>query len=52
MDIERVIAALAPVDVVGRAPVEITDLAYDARLAPVLTSDDEDCVSTLYLLHV
>jgi UDP-N-acetylmuramoyl-L-alanyl-D-glutamate--2,6-diaminopimelate ligase len=33
MDIERVIAALAPVDVVGRAPVEITDLAYDARSA-------------------
>jgi UDP-N-acetylmuramoyl-L-alanyl-D-glutamate--2,6-diaminopimelate ligase len=31
MDIERVIAALAPVDVVGRAPVEIADLAYDAR---------------------
>jgi UDP-N-acetylmuramoyl-L-alanyl-D-glutamate--2,6-diaminopimelate ligase len=33
MDIERVIAALAPVDVVGRAPVEIADLAYDARSA-------------------
>jgi UDP-N-acetylmuramoyl-L-alanyl-D-glutamate--2,6-diaminopimelate ligase len=33
MDIERVIAALAPVDVVGRAPVEIADLAYDARAA-------------------
>jgi len=31
MDIERVIAALAPVDVLGRAPVEIADLAYDAR---------------------
>ncbi|MDQ2985018.1 MAG: UDP-N-acetylmuramoyl-L-alanyl-D-glutamate--2,6-diaminopimelate ligase [Actinomycetota bacterium] len=31
MDLERVIAALAPRDVVGRAQVEITDLAYDAR---------------------
>ena len=31
MDIERVIAALAPVDVLGRAPVEIADVAYDAR---------------------
>src|SRR5215212_7510686 len=31
MDIERVIAALAPVDVLGRAPVEIADLTYDAR---------------------
>jgi UDP-N-acetylmuramoyl-L-alanyl-D-glutamate--2,6-diaminopimelate ligase len=33
MDIERVIAALAPADVLGRAPVEIADLAYDARAA-------------------
>jgi UDP-N-acetylmuramoyl-L-alanyl-D-glutamate--2,6-diaminopimelate ligase len=33
MDIERVIAALAPADVLGRAPVEIADLAYDARVA-------------------
>jgi UDP-N-acetylmuramoyl-L-alanyl-D-glutamate--2,6-diaminopimelate ligase len=33
MDIERVTAALAPVDVLGRAPVEIADLAYDARAA-------------------
>jgi UDP-N-acetylmuramyl pentapeptide synthase len=33
MDIERVIAALAPVDVLGRAPVEIADLVYDARAA-------------------
>src|SRR4051794_8728953 len=31
MDIERVIAALAPVDFLVRAPVEIADLAYDAR---------------------
>ena len=31
--LERVIAALAPVDVLGRAPVEIADLAYDARAA-------------------
>ncbi|MDX6506479.1 MAG: UDP-N-acetylmuramoyl-L-alanyl-D-glutamate--2,6-diaminopimelate ligase, partial [Gaiellaceae bacterium] len=33
MDIELLIAALAPVEVVGRAPVEIEDLAYDARAA-------------------
>ncbi|MFL5125650.1 MAG: UDP-N-acetylmuramoyl-L-alanyl-D-glutamate--2,6-diaminopimelate ligase [Microvirga sp.] len=33
MDIEPVIAALAPVDVLRRAPVEIADLAYDARSA-------------------
>src|SRR6266542_1675129 len=31
MDIERVIAALAPADVLRRAPVEIGDLAYDIR---------------------
>ncbi|MGZ4319126.1 MAG: UDP-N-acetylmuramoyl-L-alanyl-D-glutamate--2,6-diaminopimelate ligase [Gaiellaceae bacterium] len=31
MDLERVIAALAPADVLRRAPVEIGDLAYDAR---------------------
>ena len=31
MQLERVIAALAPREVVGRAPVELTDLAYDAR---------------------
>jgi UDP-N-acetylmuramoyl-L-alanyl-D-glutamate--2,6-diaminopimelate ligase len=31
MQLERVIAALAPKDVVGRAPVELSDLAYDAR---------------------
>ncbi|TMK94359.1 MAG: UDP-N-acetylmuramoyl-L-alanyl-D-glutamate--2,6-diaminopimelate ligase [Actinobacteria bacterium] len=31
MDLERVIAALAPQDVVGRAPVEVADLAYDTR---------------------
>src|SRR6266487_3242769 len=33
MHIERVIAALAPADVLRRAPVEIGDLAYDARAA-------------------
>jgi UDP-N-acetylmuramoyl-L-alanyl-D-glutamate--2,6-diaminopimelate ligase len=33
MDIELVIAALAPVDVLGRASLEIADLAYDARAA-------------------
>jgi UDP-N-acetylmuramoyl-L-alanyl-D-glutamate--2,6-diaminopimelate ligase len=31
MELERVIAALSPTDVVGRAPVEIADLAYDDR---------------------
>jgi UDP-N-acetylmuramoyl-L-alanyl-D-glutamate--2,6-diaminopimelate ligase len=31
VNLERIIAALAPADVVQRAPVEITDLAYDAR---------------------
>jgi UDP-N-acetylmuramoyl-L-alanyl-D-glutamate--2,6-diaminopimelate ligase len=31
MNLERVIAALAPTDVVQRAPVEIFDLAYDTR---------------------
>ena len=31
MQLERLIAALAPKDVVGRAPVELKDLAYDAR---------------------
>ena len=33
MQLERVIAALAPQDVIGRASVELTDLAYDARAA-------------------
>jgi UDP-N-acetylmuramoyl-L-alanyl-D-glutamate--2,6-diaminopimelate ligase len=33
MNLERVIAALAPTDVVHRAPVEISDLAYDTRAA-------------------
>jgi UDP-N-acetylmuramoyl-L-alanyl-D-glutamate--2,6-diaminopimelate ligase len=31
MEIDQLIAALAPADVLGRAPVEVTDLAYDAR---------------------
>ena len=31
MNLERVIAALAPTDVVQRAPAEISDLAYDTR---------------------
>jgi UDP-N-acetylmuramoyl-L-alanyl-D-glutamate--2,6-diaminopimelate ligase len=31
MNLERVIAALAPTDLVQRAPVEISDLAYDTR---------------------
>ncbi len=31
MDLERLSAALAPIDVVGGAPTEIRDLAYDAR---------------------
>ena len=33
MHLERVIAALAPADVLRRAPVEIGDLVYDARAA-------------------
>jgi UDP-N-acetylmuramoyl-L-alanyl-D-glutamate--2,6-diaminopimelate ligase len=32
MDLERLVAAVAAVDVVGRAPVEVRDLAYDTRL--------------------
>jgi UDP-N-acetylmuramoyl-L-alanyl-D-glutamate--2,6-diaminopimelate ligase len=31
MDLALLIDALAPVDVVGRAPVDVTDLAYDTR---------------------
>jgi UDP-N-acetylmuramoyl-L-alanyl-D-glutamate--2,6-diaminopimelate ligase len=31
MDLERLSAALAPIDVVGGAPTEIRDLAYEAR---------------------
>ena len=31
MQLERLIAALAPLDVIGRASVELTDLAYDTR---------------------
>jgi len=34
MQLERLIAALAPTDVVGRAAVEIRELAYDAREVP------------------
>ena len=33
MEIDQLIAALAPSDVLGRAPVEIVDLAYDTRAA-------------------
>jgi len=33
VDLERVIAALAPTEVVGHRPTEIRDLAYDARRA-------------------
>ena len=33
MDLERVSAALAPTEVVGAAPIDIADLAYDARRA-------------------
>src|SRR6266576_7332297 len=32
MDLERLVAALGAADVVGRAPVEVRDLAYDARV--------------------
>ena len=34
MQLERLIAALGPTDVVGRAPVEIRELAYDSRDVP------------------
>src|SRR5919204_2758632 len=34
MQLERLIAALAPTDVVGSAAVEIRELAYDAREVP------------------
>jgi UDP-N-acetylmuramoyl-L-alanyl-D-glutamate--2,6-diaminopimelate ligase len=33
MMLERLVAALGPVDVLGRAPVDVRDLAYDARAA-------------------
>jgi UDP-N-acetylmuramoyl-L-alanyl-D-glutamate--2,6-diaminopimelate ligase len=33
MNLERLVAALGPVDVLGRAPVDVRDLAYDARAA-------------------
>jgi hypothetical protein len=33
MELDALIAALAPSDVVGREPLEIADLAYDARAA-------------------
>ncbi len=33
MDLQRLAAALTPVEVVGRAVAEVTDLAYDARRA-------------------
>jgi UDP-N-acetylmuramoyl-L-alanyl-D-glutamate--2,6-diaminopimelate ligase len=34
MQLERLIAALGPTEVVGGAPVEISELAYDAREVP------------------
>ena len=34
MKLERLIAALGPTEVVGRAPVEIHELAYDSRAVP------------------
>src|SRR5262245_30038569 len=33
MNLERLVAALDPVEVVARDPVEVRDLAYDARAA-------------------
>jgi UDP-N-acetylmuramoyl-L-alanyl-D-glutamate--2,6-diaminopimelate ligase len=33
MELDQLIAALAPTEVLGRAPIEIADLAYDARAA-------------------
>src|ERR671935_2799616 len=34
MQLERLIAALGPTEVVGGAPVEISELAYDTRDVP------------------
>src|SRR6266511_3783898 len=34
MQLERLIAALGPTEVIGGAPVEISELAYDAREVP------------------
>src|SRR5919109_3521961 len=34
MQLERLIAALGPTEVVGGAPVEISELAYDTREVP------------------
>src|SRR3954471_21670482 len=31
MNLERLVAALRPVDVLGSAPVDVLDLAYDTR---------------------
>jgi len=31
MDLERLVAALGAIEVIGRAPIEVRDLAYDAR---------------------
>src|SRR5205809_5143802 len=31
MDLERLVAALGPVDVLERAPADVRDLAYDTR---------------------
>src|SRR5260370_11238390 len=31
MDLERLVAAIGAVDVVGRAPIEVRELAYDTR---------------------
>ena len=51
VDLERLIAALAPTEVVGRGPTEVRDLAYDARAThagslffcvPGLTVDGHD----------
>src|SRR5437763_11971388 len=33
MNLERLVAALDPVEVLARGPVEVRDLAYDARAA-------------------
>src|SRR6266498_3790465 len=52
MQLERLIAALAPTDVVGGAAVEIRELAYDARAVPPVAAitGTNGKTTTAYLL--
>src|SRR5919197_239822 len=52
MQLERLIAALGPTEVVGRAPVEISELAYDAReLQVAAITGTNGKTTTAYLLR-